>query len=191
MNRDEFLALALQNPVNVAIADELLQLALPDAWLVSGCLVQTAWNVLTGRAVDHGIADYDVFYFDPDTSWEAEDAVIRTLAARLSHLAVKVEARNQARVHLWYPGKHGLPYPRLGCTAEGIDRFLTQNTQVGIRRARDGYGGFEVYAPHGFDDVAGLVARPNPGPNFSATNYAAKAARWKALWPEITVIAAE
>ncbi|MDA9510212.1 hypothetical protein XI09_37315 [Bradyrhizobium sp. CCBAU 11386] len=188
MNRDEFLALALRNPVNVTIIDELARLALPDAWLVSGCLVQTAWNALTGRPLDHGIADYDVFYFDAETSWEAEDAMIRDVHARLGHLGAKVETRNQARVHLWYPGKHGLPYPPLTCSTDGIDRFLTQNTQVGVRRAGDGY---EVYAPHGFDDVAGLIARPNPGPNFSATSYAAKAARWKALWPELTVIAAE
>ena len=46
------------------IADELFRLALPDAWLVSGCLVQSAWNVLTG-ACDYGINDYDIFYFDP------------------------------------------------------------------------------------------------------------------------------
>lgn len=188
MDQDRFLELALKNPVNVVIIDELARLALPDAWLVSGCLVQTAWNVLTGRAVDHGIADYDVFYFDPDTSWEAEDAVIRTLHTRFGHLGVKVETRNQARVHLWYPGKHGLPYPPLTCSTDGIDRFLTQNTQVGVRRARDG---FEAYAPHGFDDIAGLTARPNLGPNFSAANYAEKAARWKALWPELTVIPAE
>jgi uncharacterized protein len=190
MTRDEFLALALKNPCNVAIADALLELALPDAWLVSGCLVQTAWNVLTGCAVEYGIADYDVFYFDADTSWEAEDAVIHALLARLAHLSVKIEARNQARVHLWYQAKHGLPYPPLSCATDGIDRFLTQNTQVGIRRARDGYGGYEVYAPHGCDDVADLIARPNPGPNISAASYAAKTARWKALWPEITVIAA-
>ena len=188
MNRDEFLALALRNPVNVTIIDELHRLALPDAWLVSGCLVQTVWNVLTRRAVDHGIADYDVFYFDPDTSWEAEDAVIRTLHARLAHLGARIEVRNQARVHLRYPAKHGLPYPPLTSSKEGIDRFLTQNTQVGVRRARDD---FEVYAPHGFDDIAALIVRPNPGPNFSAANYAAKAARWKALWPELTVLAAE
>lgn len=188
MGKDEFLALALQNPVNGSIIDELRSLALPDAWLVSGCLVQTVWNALTGRAVDHGIADYDIFYFDPDTSWDAEDAVIRKLQARLDHLGVKIETRNQARVHLWYPTKHGLPYPPLSRSIDGIDRFLTQNTQIGVRRTDDG---FEVYAPHGFDDVAGLIARPNPGPNFSAANYAVKAARWKALWPEITVIAAE
>jgi hypothetical protein len=92
--------------------------------------------VLTGRAVDYGINDYDVFYFDPDTSWEAEDAVIRKLHDAFAHLNVTVEARNQARVHLWYGDKHGLPYPPLRCSTEGIDRFLTRNTRIGIRPAR-------------------------------------------------------
>ena len=84
MNQAQFLTAALCNPANETITDELFRLALPDAWLVSGCLVQTVWNVLTGRAVDYGISDYDVFYFDPDTSWEAEDAVIRTLGERFA-----------------------------------------------------------------------------------------------------------
>jgi uncharacterized protein len=188
MNTDDFLSLALRNPVNAAIADELFRLALPDAWIVSGCLVQTAWNALTGRAVDYGIKDYDIFYFDPDTSWQAEDAAIRNVQGRLAHLGVAIEVRNQARVHLWYAEKHGLPYPPLRCSTEGIDRFLTRNTKVGIRRARQGY---EVHAPNGLDDVARLIVRPNPGPNFSAANYTAKAARWKKLWPELTVLDAE
>ncbi len=188
MNRDEFLSAALRNPNNQVVAEELLRLELPDAWLVSGCLVQTVWNVLTNRAVDYGISDYDVFYFDPDTSWDAEDAVIRTLAARLARLRVKVEARNQARVHLWYPEKHGLPYPPLHGSTEGIDRFLTRNTRIGIRRTLAGY---DVYAPDGFDDAANLIVRPNPGANFSPANYQKKAARWKTLWPEITVLPAD
>src|SRR5215207_8046078 len=129
MDRDQFLTAALQNPINEIIAEELFRLALPDAWLVSGCLVQTVWNVLTKRAVDYGINDYDVFYFDPDTSWEAEDAVIRRLHRALGNLDAKIEARNQARVHLWYGDKHGLPYPPLCCSTEGIDRYLTRNTQ--------------------------------------------------------------
>ena len=184
MDKDEFLAAALRNPVNEAVADDLLHLALPDAWIVSGCLVQTAWNVLTGRALDYGIADYDIFYFDPDTSWQAEDAVIGRLQGMFPARDVKLEVRNQARVHLWYPQKHGLPYPALKSSTEGIDRFLTRNTQVGIRRSRDGY---DVYAPNGFDDIAGLIVRPDPGANFSAAGYAAKAARWKGLWPELAM----
>ena len=185
MDRDGFLTAVLRNPAHDIIARALDELALLDAWIVSGCLVQTVWNVLTNRAVDYGIADYDIFYFDPDPSWRAEDAVIRELQDRLAHLGVKVEVRNQGRVHLWYPQKHGLPYPALRSSTEGIDRFLTKNTQVGIRRTPHGH---DVYASNGLGDIAGLIVRPNPGPNFSAANYAAKAERWKQLWPEITVL---
>jgi uncharacterized protein len=188
MNRDEFLAAALRNPANEIIAGELFRLALPDAWIVSGCLVQTVWNVQTGRAPNYGIADYDVFYFDPDTSWQAEDAVIQKLQSRFATTGAKVELRNQARVHLWHPQKHGLPYPALHCSTQGIDRFLTRNTQVGIRHTQAGY---DVYAPHGFDDIANMIVRPNPGANFSAANYLAKAERWKKLWPELTVLGAD
>ncbi|WP_454616398.1 nucleotidyltransferase family protein [Bradyrhizobium cenepequi] len=185
MNRDEFLAAVLRNPANATIADELLRLALPDAWLVAGCLAQTVWNVEAHRAADYGISDYDIFYFDPDTSWEAEDRIIKRVHDAVGHLGVSIEVRNQARVHLWYPEKHGLPYPPLVRSTDGIDRFLTKNTQIGIRRTPEGY---DVYAPHGFDDVANMVVRPNPGVNFSAANYEKKAARWKALWPEIRVL---
>ena len=188
MDADEFVAITLRNPVHEVMAEELVRLALTDAWIVSGCLVQTAWNTQTGRAVDYGINDYDIFYFDPDTSRQAEDAVIRQLQDRLAYLPVKIEVRNQARVHLWYPQKHGLPYPALHCSAEGIDRFLTTTTQVGIRRAQE--AGHDVYAPKGFDDIANTVVRPNPGPNFSAASYEAKTSRWKMLWPELTVLAA-
>jgi hypothetical protein len=187
MTSDEFIAAALRNPVNEAIAAELFRIGLPDAWIVAGCLSQTVWNVLTGRAIDYGINDYDVFYFDPDISWQAEDAMIRAVQARLAHPGAIVEVRNQARVHLWYPDKHGVPYPPLRSSAEGIDRFLTQNTQVGLRRRR---GSYDVYAPHGFADIANMIVRPNPGPTFSIENYLRKAKRWKALWPELTVMPA-
>jgi uncharacterized protein len=188
MDRGAFLAAALRNPVNKAIADQLLELAVPDAWIVSGCLVQSVWNVLTNRAIGYGINDYDVFYFDPDTSWEAEDAVSRLLQGGLAHFGIKLEVRNQARVHLWYPQKHGLPYPPLQSSRQGIDRFLTRNTMVGISRRKRGY---EVYAPLGLDEIADMIVRPNITANFSASSYAAKASRWKRLWPELTILAAD
>lgn len=187
MNCDEFIAQALCNPVHGRIAQELAAITLPDAWIVAGCLTQTVWNVQTGRPAGYGISDYDVFYFDPDLSWEAEDAVIRAVRERLSDLDAQVEIRNQARVHLWYPDKHGRPYPPLTCATDGIDRFLTVNTQVGIRPLGDGY---DVYAPKGFAGIAAMIVRPNRTENFSAVSYAAKAARWKIVWPEITVMPA-
>lgn len=187
MTKDDFIAAALRNPVNTAIMHVLRETAVPDAWVVAGCLTQSVWNVRTGRPIDHGINDYDIFYFDPDTSWDAEDAVIRRIASYLHDIEAKVEVRNQARVHLWYPTKHGRPYPAVSRSTDGIDRFLTVNTQVGLRPVTDGY---ELYAPKGLADIAQMIVRPNYTANFSATNYTAKADRWKALWPEITVIAA-
>jgi hypothetical protein len=181
---EDFQAAVLRNPAHDPLLDDLVKLGLPDAWIVSGCLVQTVWNLVTGRPVGYGINDYDVFYFDPDLSWDAEDRVIRALRRSSDRLGVRVEARNQARVHLWYPQKHGTPYPALQCSTDGIDRFLTRNTQVGIQRGRDGD---RLYAPAGLDDVRNMIVRPNLTPNFSASAYRIKTARWMALWPELTV----
>jgi hypothetical protein len=62
-----------------------------------------------------GITDYDVFYFDAnDLSWEAEDAVIQTAREMDGDLPDRVEIRNQARVHLWYPLEFGSLYGRRG-----------------------------------------------------------------------------
>jgi uncharacterized protein len=177
----------LGNRVNKILLERLPALGLADVWLVSGSVFQTVWNALTGRAPDYGIKDYDVFYFDADTSWNAEDAVIRHVAAAVSDLGVSVEVRNQARVHLWYRNKFGIAYPPLQRATEGVDRFLTLAAQIGIRQAQ---GNHEVYAPHGLDDLSTLTVRPNLCPNFSADFYEAKAAAWKARWPELTVLAA-
>jgi hypothetical protein len=188
MRSEDFHAAVLSNPVHEALLDELIEFGLPDAWIVSGSLVQTVWNLQTGRSIDYGINDYDVFYFDPDPSWEAEDRVIGALLPLSNRLGVRIEARNQARVHLWYPQKHGRPYPVLRCATDGIDRFLTRNTQVGIQRGRDGD---RIHAPAGLDDIPRLIARPNVTPSFSAEAYRIKTAHRKALWPELMVLSPE
>jgi hypothetical protein len=176
----------LRNPVNDALLNELSRIGLPDCWIVSGCLAQTAWNVQTDRPVDHGINDYDVFYFDPDLSWEAEDRIIRVCRGLSESFGSRIEIRNQARVHLWYAQKHGKPYPALSRATESIDRFFTRCTQIGLSS-----GGQHVYAPAGLDDVEGLVVRPHVTPNFSAEAYRVKSARWQALWPELKIIPAD
>jgi hypothetical protein len=185
MRSEDFRTTVLRNPVIDALLDDLRERDLPDAWIVAGCLCQTAWNAWTGRAVDYGIDDYDVFYFDPDLSFEAEDRAIHALRLTSNRLGVRVEVRNQARVHLWYPQKHGRPYPALQRSTEGIDRFLTRCTMVGIARGRDSD---RIYAPAGFDDIRDLTVRPNLSANFSSQAYRTKAARWAARWPELTVL---
>jgi uncharacterized protein len=185
MDRERFIALALTNSVNRAILERLPALALNDVWIVSGSLFQAVWNALTGRPPQHGIKDYDVFYFDPDTSWDAEDRVIRRCADVFADLGVMVEIRNQARVHLWYRDKFGADYPALTRSTDGIDGFLARNSMVGLGPAA---AGIDAYAPHGFDDLKAMLVRPNRVPNFQPHRYLAKAERWKAQWPEITVL---
>jgi uncharacterized protein len=61
-------------------------------------------------------------------------------------------------VHLWYEERFGYaikPYP---CCADAIATFPTTATAIGVRWLR---GKFECCAPFGFDDLFGLVVRPN------------------------------
>jgi uncharacterized protein len=78
-------------------------LDLSDWLIVSGAVYQRVLNKLTMRAPDYGIRDYDLGYFDAsDISYEAEDAIIRRVAAAFDALLRSaVEVRNQAPVHIW------------------------------------------------------------------------------------------
>lgn len=187
MNQTEFLTAVLGNRVNLLILERLRDFGLPDCWLVSGALFQTVWNQLTNRPSEFGIKDYDVFYFDPDTSWAGEDAVIRRAAVLFDDLGAIVEVRNQARVHLWYEQKFGTSYPPLKRSTDGIDRFLMEAAMVGIQPIGIGY---QVYAPKGFADIANMTIRPNRAPNFHPARYREKAERWREIWPEITILPA-
>jgi uncharacterized protein len=185
MTEPEFVAAVLSNRVNRAILERLPDLGAADGWLVSGALFQTVWNLKTGRDPVYGIKDYDIFYFDPDPSWEAEDAVIRRADALFADLGVEIEVRNQGRVHVWYKEKFGTDYPRLTRATDGIDRFLCDCSMVGMRPRGDG---FEVYAPKGFTDIENMTVRPNRMPNFNADRYRDKTARWRLQWPQITIL---
>ena len=164
----------------------LRALDLPQWRLVAGCLYQTVWNVLTGRPRGTGIRDYDLIYFDPDDlSWEAEDRVIRRVVAATAGGIGPVEVRNQARVHLWFESRFGLPYSPLASADEALRRYASVVHAVGVRLDADGR--LDVVAPFGLDDLFGMVIRPNPALD-NAASHGTKAARAQAIWPEVTVV---
>ncbi|WP_346623138.1 nucleotidyltransferase family protein [Blastococcus montanus] len=184
-DEDRFVELVAADPTVRAVLERAPALGLDDWWLTAGVLFQTVWNALTGRPAGTGIRDADCFYFDPDTSWAAEDAVIRAGADLFADLPVPVEMRNEARVHLWYERKFGVPAAPFRDCADAIDHFAAVCCCYGIRVG--GGGAVEVYAPHGYDDLFALIVRPNPrlAPRHV---YEAKAARWVEEWPELTVL---
>ena len=159
---------------------------LPGWYLVAGCLYQTVWNVVTGQPPEAGILDYDLAYFDgSDLSWGAEDAVIQAGREVFAGLPAPVQIRNQARVHLWYEQKFGVPCPAHDSTEAAIDTFEATTACLGVRLQSDGRR--RIYAPHGLADVFNLVARPNPvlAPR---RVYEAKTTRWRRQWPSLTVL---
>ncbi|QWF82671.1 nucleotidyltransferase family protein [Amycolatopsis sp. CA-230715] len=181
-----FCALLSRNEVLLEVVSRAAALALPGWYLTSGCLFQTVWNVLAGREPGEGIRDYDLFYFDAtDLSWAAEDVVIKAAENAFAGIGAEVEVRNEARVHLWYERKFGLPCPPHTCTEDAIDSFLATTCCLGLRVEPDGR--WRVYAPHGFADVFNFVVRPNPVLGSRAA-YAAKTVRWQQEWPRLTVL---
>jgi hypothetical protein len=140
-------------------------------------------NQLTGRPADYGIRDYDLGYFDAsDLSYEAEDVVIRRVAAAFDEpLRSQVEVRNQARVHLWFEAHFGEPYAPLGCTAEALQRFASTISAIGVRLEADGE--LRVEAPFGLADLFALRLRPNP--RRPTPSFAPATAGVRRRWPEL------
>jgi hypothetical protein len=180
-----FLEAVGQNPTAVEVLRRAERLDLPGWRLTAGCLFQTVWNVLDGHDPQRGILDYDLFYFDDaDRSFEAEDEVIRRSAEVFIGCGGQVEVRNEARVHLWYEDKFGVPCAPFRSTEAAIDCFAATACCVGIRTS-DSQA--DVYAPFGLEDLFAFVLRPNPVLATRAV-YEEKAARWSDLWPRLTVM---
>lgn len=172
----------LADPVCAALLERLASPGMGEGWLTGGATFQNVWNAVTAQAPGHGIKDYDVFYFDPDTSWEAEDVVIRRVAELCAGLPASIEVRNQARVHLWYEERFGVPATPFTSAHEGIDHFAATTCCLGVR---NGPGGFELHAPYGLYDVLAGHMRPNPR-RAPREVYETKVREYRERWPFLT-----
>ena len=177
------------SPSLMHVLTVLRGLDLPQWRVFSGAVYQAVWNAQTGREPDYGVKDYDVAYYDPsDTSYEAEDGVIRRVAAAFEPpLREMVEVRNQARVHLWFESRFGEPYTPLSSADEALERFVCPAFAVAVRLEPDDR--ISVAAPFGLADVFDMRLRPNPNrPEARGWDRTTRSA--KARWPEITVVEA-
>jgi uncharacterized protein len=185
-DKERLLGIVLANPVARTILDRAGDLGMSDWYLTAGGVFQTVWNHLDGRDLLAGIKDYDLFYFDgTDLGYAAEDRKIRQAEVLFGDVEAAVELRNEARVHLWYEDRFGVPGVPFTSCADAIDHFASTTCCVGITRSPTGE--LQVYAPHGLDDLFSMVLRPNPilAPR---EVYEAKAARWQREWPALTVV---
>ncbi|MGV9005629.1 MAG: nucleotidyltransferase family protein [Brevundimonas sp.] len=174
------------DPALMQVLTTVRGLDLPDWRIFSGAVYQGVWNAQTGRPVGYGIKDYDLGYFDADTGWDAEDGVIKRVAAAFAPpLRDLVEVRNQARVHLWFEKRFGEAYEPLPDTDTALSRFVAPAFAVGVRLEADDT--ISVAAPFGLEDVFSMTLRPNPLRGVAKGWARAVASAW-GRWPELTVI---
>lgn len=167
------------------LLDGFDRIGLPDAWLVAGCVVQALWNRQAGAEAGAGMRDADLVYCDPARLDAASEAAEEARLQALFPLdGLRLDVKNQARVHLWYEGKFGRAIPPWTSSAAAIAAYPTTASAIGVRMRG---GRFELCAPLGLDDLFGGVVRPNRR-LVSRAVYEAKAARWQAQWPMLRVL---
>jgi hypothetical protein len=161
------------------------EIDLPDAWIAAGSIAQTVWNLSAGQPAEFGIKDVDIIYFDPaNLSADAEAAHERRLCSLFSNLAIVLDVKNQARVHLWYESKFGYPIAAYRSSAGAIATFPTTATAIGVRPEE---GALECCAPFGLEDLFELTVRANRR-QITQAIYEEKVERWRRLWPHLTFL---
>ena len=168
------------------ILDTLVRLDIPDYYVGAGCIAQTVWNYLSGFSESKGISDIDIVYFDSnDLSYEAEDKIIKKVSQGLLEIPIKLDVKNQARVHLWYDEYYGYDIGPYLSLEEAINSWPTTATSVGVRKNVNNRT--LVYAPYGLNDLFGKIVRANKK-QITKEIYQEKVNKWLKTWPDLKVI---
>ena len=183
---DAVLAILRQHAWLVALLAQLRELQLPNAYIGGGAIPQIVWNHLHQFDPNHGLSDFDVVYFNAeDLSADAEQLQEAALTERLPGSPVRIEAINEARVHVWYERDFGKAMAPYRCTEDAIYCFPTTASATGVTTQPD--GAWKLFAPHGLTDLLGLIVRPNKV-QIPEQRYLEKCERWSKLWPGLTIV---
>ncbi len=173
------------NPVISELLGGWARLALPECWLVAGAVVQSYWNWVHGYPPLHGIGDVDIIYFDAaDLSEAAEAAHAARISRDYRDWPIRLDVKNEARVHLWYEDRFGYSIAPYRSARAAIDTFPTTAGAIGVRPTGSA---IECYAAFGYDDLMNLVVRPNKR-QITREIYERKAARWQSVWPKLRIV---
>ncbi len=174
-----------QNQKIKEILEKAALLQAPDWYLAGGCISQTVWNKMHGFKPENGILDYDLVYYDPsDTSYEKEDFYIQKSKKVFGSLAELMDIKNEARVHLWFEGHFGFKIPPYKSAEDAISKWATTAACVGVRYENNR---FDVYAPHGLDNIFEMIIKP-VNQLFTKEMYEAKIGGWLKVWPKLKVV---
>ena len=153
-------------------------------YLAAGCINQTIFNYYHNYDLDYGIGDYDIVYYDEDTSYEKEDIIIKDLKERLKYLDLKFDIKNEKRVHIWYNEKYKTNRKEYESVEDAISKWGTTITCLGVRMENNK---LIVCAPYGLNDLFNLILRPVKI-DFTKEDYEKKVTKWTSKWELLKVI---
>lgn len=172
-----------KNTILFEILKEAQDLGLENYYIGAGCICQTIWNYQNNLDLMYGISDVDFVYFDNDLSYEKEDLIIKQIEKKFSHLPVKIDVKNQARVHLWYKEYFGYNLTPYKSLEDSINTWPTTATSIGVRLIDDK---FIVYAPFGLNDMFGQIIRANKT-QITKETYQKKCEKWLGKWDTLKI----
>lgn len=152
-------------------------------YLAAGSINQTILNYYHQFPLESFIKDLDIVYYDSDTSYEAEDKIIKELSELLKDIPLEFDIKNEARVHLWYKEKYQNEIEPYKNIEDAIKRWGTTITCIGIRLENSK---LKIYAPYGLNDLFNLIIRPVKY-QFQKESYLEKTSRWKKNWPLLEI----
>jgi hypothetical protein len=206
-NQDDAMETSYPTSSGDALQAKLIDMTQQNAWLMqalrtvrelglaswcigAGAVRNMVWDCLheclhDGQAPSN-LPDVDVVYFDAQRIGDEHDAALQArLRAALPD--VPWEVTNQAGVHLWFEDYFGHAVVLLNSLEEAVASWPEYATSVGLRLEAD--DSLTVIAPHGLDDLFGLVVRRNPV-RVSVETYRERVAqkRYAERWPRVTVV---
>lgn len=157
------------------------------ALIGAGAIRNLVWDALHDRkpAMATAEGDVDVVLFDSSSGEHEDGEVLRVL--RLAAPACRWEVTNQAHVHRWYRDRLGNDVAPFESLESAIAAWPETATCVAVRLAHDDT--LDVVAPHGLEDLFGLVLRPTRecrDPTAFQTRLDTK--NFPARWPRLRVI---
>ena len=161
-------------------------LGLADWCIGAGAVRNLVWDALHRYATPSALPDVDLAFFDAGDLSPARD---RALQARVQAAcpSLRWEVVNQAAVHTWFEAHFGHAVAPLRSLEEAVASWPEFATAVGVSLATDDT--IRVLAPHGLDDLFGMLVRRNPVRASLATwRERVEGKRYAQRWPRVRVV---
>jgi hypothetical protein len=157
-----------------------------NSWCIgAGAVRSLVWDALHGYEQPSATEDVDVVYFDDAACAPGQDADLESRLAKAMP-ALRWEVTNQATVHDWFAKTLGQVVPPLQSLEEGVATWPEFATCVGVNL--DDEETIGVVAPHGLDDLFGLLVRHNPLRASAATfRQRVQSKRFAERWPLLSI----